>query len=41
MVEGNKKGNKNSVNSGSRDETVESDKNISGNESGNRKILIT
>lgn len=38
-VEGNKKGNKNSVNSGSRDETVESDKNVSGNESGNRNNI--
>lgn len=38
-VEGNKKGNKNSVNSGSRDETVESDRNVSGNESGNRNNI--
>lgn len=36
QVEGNKQGNKNIVNTGSRDEVLEIDKNVSGNESSNK-----
>ena len=38
-VESNKRGNKNSVNTGSRDEVLEIDKNVSGNESSNKNNI--